>query len=638
MTNTETTPSPAPKKVGPFRTGLIVPVLIVFTIFGLYMHFFLDHHIRRGVEIFGSYVHGAEVNLSHFESSFFKGYVGAGRLQVTDKDNPDRNLIEIGKMRFDLLWDALLRAKFVIEDASIEQIQFQSPRSYRGWVRPPTPAGKGSAIQQLEGAVLTQLEEQNEENLLGSLSQLAQGISGKDIMKNIEDQLQAEKRIKELEAAMKEKEKLWKERLENLPKKEELKTLEAKAKALKFDSKKPVEFAKDLEQLRKLVKEADAKVDEIKSAGKDLDTDLNKFNKEVGSIDEWIEKDIEDIEKRLKIPKLDAGAFSKSLFMRLFADKLVTVYKYATLAKQYVPLPNKKKDVQAVIPPPRGEGKTYTYPRANGYPLFWLKKSVISSKSTPDGFAGDLEGVITNVASHQALVGQPTMATIKGGFPQMNISGILGQLTLDHRQEPGKNSAELLVGSYILEKLKLSQSKEVNLELTKADASSEFRASMIGEEISVQLNNVFRSPKYEVKAESSSTQRILDTVMNTIPAITVDATAKGRWDKLRFDIDSNLGRAISDSFQAFMKSEITRIKQEIRAQVDARVAQERGKLEAEYKKLKGEVDNVLKSKEKEIEEAKGEIKKLSQSSEKEKSKAKDDLKKKGKELLKKLKL
>lgn len=629
----------AKKPKGPLRTELFVPVFIVIGLIVAYVHFFLDSHIKWGIEKGATYIHGAQVDLAQFQSSLFGGNAKMLGLQITDKEQPEKNLIEIGEMRFEFLWDALLRAKIVINDASIIDIKLASPRKRKGWVRPPEPPGQESnALAKLENTVLTQLEDQNQENLLGSISQLAQGMDEKDILKNIEGELKAEKRINELKNSLKEKEKLWKERIDSLAGGDEFKKLEARAKELKFDTKNPVQFASDLKTIKEIAKEAEAKVNEIKKSGKDLKGDIGSFSRDISSIDDWVKQDIEDIEKRLKIPKLDAAAFSKSLFMKMFSDKLVSVQKYSELAKEYVPLPNKKKsEAEKIIPRERGKGRTYLFPVKTGYPLFWLKRSEITSRSTPGGLSGDLDGLITNVTNNQVLIDQPTLAQIKGSFPNQNIQGILGLAKMDHRKEPFEKSLELIVGSYPLKNLVLSNSKSVKLAVTETNTASQFNASLIGENINIELKNQFRSPEYAIEADSSTTQRILNDVIGKISLITLDANAKGRWDKLRLDIDTNLGRAISDSFQAFMKTEIASIKEKIRAQVDSRIQGEKEKLEAEYAKLKNSVEKVMSKKDAEVDKAKSGVDKMMDSTSNKKSEAKDKLKEKGKELLKKLK-
>ena len=70
-------------------------------------------------------------------------------LQVTDKEHPERNLVQVGNIHFAALWDALLRGKVAIEDASVLDIMAFTPRKKPGYViPPPPPAAPGSVTDE----------------------------------------------------------------------------------------------------------------------------------------------------------------------------------------------------------------------------------------------------------------------------------------------------------------------------------------------------------------------------------------------------------------------------------------------------------------------------------------------------------
>src|SRR5690242_20235103 len=118
--NNETkTEKKAPKKKGPIRFEAIIPVLVLSLITFAYFSYYFDRHLKTLVEYVGTQANGAEVNVDSIKTSFLKGSFDMNRLQVTDKERPTHNALEIENMHFQYLWDALLRMKFVVEDASI---------------------------------------------------------------------------------------------------------------------------------------------------------------------------------------------------------------------------------------------------------------------------------------------------------------------------------------------------------------------------------------------------------------------------------------------------------------------------------------------------------------------------------------
>ncbi|MEK6554740.1 MAG: TIGR03545 family protein, partial [Bdellovibrionota bacterium] len=300
------------KAPGPIRTGALVPTLIFFVISYAYFHFFFDNHLRRGVEWTAGYVHGAEVDVASITTSFFGGSFRMQGLEITDKEVPSRNLFSVGDIRFGFSWDALLRLKFVVEEAAVENIQALAPRRSPGWVKPPEPpSGKPSAVEQIENNALAQAESQFSGQVLGDIAKVLGGTDEKEVLKNIQGQLKAEQFIDGLKVTLKEKETFWRNKIETLPRKEEFEALNKRAKELKFNTKDPSQFAKDLKELKKIVKEADTKINSVKDAGDGFKNDTDKLKDELSQVDDLIKKDIQDIEDRLKIGKINFADFSK---------------------------------------------------------------------------------------------------------------------------------------------------------------------------------------------------------------------------------------------------------------------------------------------------------------------------------------
>src|SRR5690606_12760869 len=228
------------------------------------------------------------------------------------------------------------------------------------------------------------------------------------LLKNIQSDLKAEAKIKQLESELKAKEADWKSRFDSLPQKEEFDRIAREIKAVDLKTKNPVELAANIKKVSDLVKEADQKVDSIKGAGKDLKKDVAHYSSEIKGIDDLVKQDIKDIEKRLNLPDFETGDFSKALFTKMIASRLGSLQKYMSVARQYMPPPNKAgQQSDAIVPPARGQGRNYRYPVTTGYPLFWLKKATISSKSSAEGFSGDLAGQLTDVTTDPAIVGRP---------------------------------------------------------------------------------------------------------------------------------------------------------------------------------------------------------------------------------------
>ena len=186
------TPENKPTKTkakGPFRWEAIAPALIILLIIALYMIFFFDQHLKRVIEIGGTHANGAEVNIDDLKLSFLDLSLKINRIQVTDKEKPTHNLLEIGKIHFNLLGDAILRAKMVVETAEILEIQVDSKRKYAGRVLPKKQnEGPGLASQAKEAA-LDEIKSRYNDNVLGDIAELLEGGDAKTQLNNLKAEL-----------------------------------------------------------------------------------------------------------------------------------------------------------------------------------------------------------------------------------------------------------------------------------------------------------------------------------------------------------------------------------------------------------------------------------------------------------------
>ena len=162
MQNMMSTMAKKVKKKGPIRFEAIIPITIILVLLGVYFKYFFDGHLRRGIEFGATMAHGAEVNVGSLKTDFFEPSITIQKIQVTDKSEPILNIIEIGKIKLQLLWDALLRGKFVIPESSVLDIQVKSKRKYPGKVFPPKKASGSSIVSKAADQTIDQLKKKNE--------------------------------------------------------------------------------------------------------------------------------------------------------------------------------------------------------------------------------------------------------------------------------------------------------------------------------------------------------------------------------------------------------------------------------------------------------------------------------------------
>jgi uncharacterized protein (TIGR03545 family) len=599
--NSET---PIKKKKGPIRTEAVIPFLIVTLLTYVYFHFFFDYHLKKTFEYAGYHILGAEVDIANLETSVFKGTFRVQGIEVTNAEKPTHDMVKIGDIRFGVLWDALLRAKFVVNEMAVEQIEIDTPRKSPGRVKPPDPQKSKdngpSAAEKLKDKALDSVENKYDKNVLGDIASILGGTSSQDQLQKIQGSIPSQARLKELEADYQARQKKWQERIQTLPKGPEIQALGDRLSKVKTkDFKTPQELQLSLQEIDSVLKDADAKYKAVQSAGTDVSTDLKNLDQNLKELDVMVKKDIKDLEARFKIPNLDAKSISQSIFYPYLAPYLSKFNRYKAVVEKYAPPNLMKKDkpeeVADIQARPRAKGITYEFTHGHSYPLFWVKRISISSKAGATPYSGDLQGLVTDVTSHQVLVGKPTVATLKGNFPGMQIQDFLGQLTVDNTKAVSRVGYEVRVGSYPLDGKELVQSPDVQVGFKKANGAITSKGELIGlKDFTFTLNNQFKNVDYTIASKTPIAEEILKAIFAGIPAITLDASGSGVLPGISLNLNSNLGPELSKGFEKHLQKKLTEARAQLQAYIDQQVGNQKAKLEADFNKSKSQVEGEIK--------------------------------------------
>jgi uncharacterized protein (TIGR03545 family) len=614
------------KKKGPIRFEAIIPVLVLSSITFIYFTYYFDHHMKKAIEYVGTEANGAEVNVDGVRTSFLRGSFDLNRLQVTDAEKPTHNSIEIGNVHFSYLWDALLRMKFVVEEASINNIQLSKPRTRPGRVLPPKPASP-SKMEEIQAQIMSQVKSNYSSNMLGDIINLLEGGDYQDQIEKIRETLKSEVRVKEMIEEVNSKKKFWDGKVKELSDTSKLKAIESTLNEVRGE-KNILKQAQGVKELTDLLKDVHRQYEEIEKSSKQLQSEVKTISTYPEELQIIVKEDVESLKNRFSIPQIDFKDMAMQLFAGEFAQYITKARKYQALAQQY--LPEKKAPEDVVIPPKRSEGKTYQFPVHKGYPLFWLKKAAISSKGTADSYSGNVSGELTNVTTSPSQIGEPIVLDLKGDFPAAQIMGVRATLTADFTQAVGKQSALIQVKSFTVPEKLFLDDKKIKFGFQDAIGSSTLKATLIDKNISMSWNSALTKPKFLIETENKLAREMLNNIVNNIPIINIDGSVKGTFSHLEMDITSNLGTELGQGFSREIGAKLTEAQAKLNSLVDEKINRPKNELLAAMSgnssnlKSLGSLQELYKKNEDKIQ---AEIEKL-------KSGGTDSLKEKGKKLLK----
>jgi uncharacterized protein (TIGR03545 family) len=630
--------SKSPKSKGPLRLEAIIPIAIFAALVWFYVVTMLDGHVRRGLELAASSVYGAQVDVGMLNIKFTDPSMTIGGIEVTDKSNPRQNVVSIGQIRLALLWDALLRAKVVVDESSIKEIALYSPRKSPGEIYPPPPPGKSSGpglTEKIGNELKAEAEAQLKNNVFGDIANILSGADATDQLKQIRDQLQSEAKIKELQTTLTSKKDEWTKRIDSLPKADEVKAIVEKVKATKINTSNPVEAKNQLEGLKKDINKVQDIVAAYQKSQKDIQQDVSGFNGSLKEIDDAARKDMEALQNRFQLPSIDKTSISKALLNKVMGDKLVKLTGFLDKAKAYMP-DKKEKDEPEFVPHPRGAGRTYKFPVTVGYPLFWLKKAEISSKSTPEGFSGDFAGMILNVSSDASLINKPTEVRLSGDAPKQEVRKADLQIVMDFKGDRSSTDVDLSVGAHPFPEQMFASSSDITFGVTAAPASLNVDAEFDGSEIKAKIKETIVSPAFKTDAKSPILKEALTSATSRIKALEMEVTLEGGLTNPKIGLDSNLGTELASGLERHLKQKIDQARAKLKSFVDDRIKDERGKLLAEYTKVQSAFNSLLQGKDTEFKNLQAELEKAyKEKGSADSKKLQDDVKNKAKDALKK---
>ncbi len=583
-TSESKTTKKSPKKLGIIRWNAIIPLLVFILILFTYFHFFFDSNMKSLIEWGGFKALGTEINISKFESSFFKGRVEISKIEITDSLKPQLNSIEISSVRFDLNWDALLRMKIVIEEMATEGIQFASLRTHPGRVAPPEPPAEGpSFTDQLQGKAVDKLSKDYENNVLGDVASFLKSGDINAQLKNLEGTMASKKMAQDMKTKWSAKQIEWNEKIKTLPNEKDLSSFKTRFEAIKYkDFKSPDELKTAIDQFNSLKSDVDGKVKIVDTTKNNLTEDLKSVDGDYKNLEKQIKIDVDQIKTRFKIPKLDAGQFAKSLFMQYLTPYTQKLDRYKAIAQKYLPpkyarmldgkKDEKKVDDDSIQPHPREKGVTYEFPVLKGYPMFWIQTVKISSRSNAQTDYGDINGTIKNITSNQRQIGKPTTLNITGDFKSKNVVGLKANAVFNNMKAQPEVDFDIAIANYPLEKLELLNSADGAIQIPKASNSLSVEGKTVGfKNYDLKLLNTFKNVSFETAAKEPVVQDILKQTFATITDFDLKASAHGELKDLSMDISSSLGDKLQKAFSSLLQKKIDEVNAQIKAKIDGEI-------------------------------------------------------------------
>lgn len=537
------------KKIN-IRKKTSIPVLVGVAGFVLFMNFMVEPTMRfslkKSLEIIG----GSEVNIKSVDFSFINGLFAINDLQITDPNNPDRNLISFEKFHFQIDPVSVLKLKFIVEDAKLDNLLFSSKRRSLGWVK----KGKG------EKSNLSKVEK-DQSKILRKISTMLSGFNplveiGEVDLSRLPSLLKAGGLTSDLENKKNELSKI----VEELPDISRIETsLKNFSRLGKSRDLKTIQT--DIKKLNKRKKEAGTFVKKLTTASATVAESITDLNDAIDDLDTDIKGDLDHVFSKLSLPDLEFNGLAEELFDKEIYASIVKLKVYYNYLKPHL---EKSKD--------RKVDKTRSIFRDSGErviffndetPAFWLKKASIKTLKTTDTYKDSLSGNIRNLTSSLDLTQLPMKFEVSGRLESLGIP----VFRFDSRVTGPDNSVELnsslILSGVSVANRSLSESESLNLKVKSSFADMKVGFGYKNQAVGIAFHTTFNNVKYDLQSDDDRLLISLKPIIESIDKLTLNAKGEGTFSDLSWKVSSNLSDRLKNGLTSTLSSQIASVKKTI---------------------------------------------------------------------------
>lgn len=516
--------------------------------------------IKSAIESLGSKAAGAKVEVQSVSVSFNPLGVELRGFTVANADKPMENLVEFERAVADLELGPLFLSKAIIKDLSIDKLQFNTPRTESGALEKAKTAdgASGTAPKKPTSPVLEQLPSADELLAREPLKTEAAGKAFQDTYKT---------RKAELDAAF-----------EDVPTEEELKQYEADVKAIVSGDLTSLEDFKQrkarLEELRKRFKE-DRKA--VENARDVIGVTRTEVGERLRDLRDAPKQDLAMLKEKYQLDARGAANLSNLLFGPEVGEWAHEALYWYEKIKPYLASGEGAEEATAEeIEPERLKGRYVHFPTANPWPEFLIRRTGISA-ITPEGNLA-IEG--RDLTHQQAVLGRPAQIDIDG--QELNqVDAMTVNLTLDHRQAPGRDTATVDVKNWRVNSANLGVG---GTQLNKAMAQLQGMAQVTGDQLLSKMDAQLGQAEFTGEGQTLFAKELLNA-LRSIDQFTVEAKANGDLISPEVKLGSDLDARLSAAFSRRLRQQQDQLEANLQDKLNGRIDKYAGSYASEVKAL-----------------------------------------------------
>ena len=525
----------------------------------LLVFFGFDPVLKFALVKAGQAAAGAKVDVASLKTKWLAGTLEIRGIQVADKNEPMKNVVEFSRAAFALDVGQALRGKGVIREAALEGLRIGAPRRSSGALRrkqkpSPIEAAVQKTVAPVEGAAVGEAVKVKS-NAVGTV----------DATK-----LQGLKKLDDAKAKSTEIQNKWK------GKSAETQDIAKQAQAIADDLKtlgggggdplkKVSQAAADQKKLKDLIARVDSQREEAKK-------DLAEVQDALKQADELRGKDVNGLLSAAGLPSLDSQDLTRRLLGAQTASRLSTALHWMRWARERAAAKKAAAKASGAAAPPaprRRAGVDVEFPRPHAYPQFLLEDAKLSG-TLEDLFLGQamkLGGDLKGVTSNPDLYGKPATLTLSGDAAGGAAMKLYGEL--DQQNDPVGVVLKLDGSGFSLAGATLGDAQiGAGVSAGSAKVSGELRST--GDEwkgeVLVSASGVKLEPRV---ALGGLADKLVADALGSMRAFQVRVGISGKEGDLKLAFSSNIGDVVAGAMKKALSGQFDAQRKALQSQVDA---------------------------------------------------------------------
>jgi uncharacterized protein (TIGR03545 family) len=549
--------------------GLGVFAVLVVAM-GLVWALVVDGVVEAIIEEKGTAAVGAKVELGAADLSLFPAGLTLTRLQVTHPEKPMTNVVEIANLVMALDGLQLFRRKVIIEEMTVDAVQFGTTRETSGAIEGRTPRVTDGQSQEESSFTLPPLEVLNVQQILEQ-----EDLETLQLIRAVQHDIQREREV-------------WKQRLETLPGKAEFAKYQKRIESLKSSTKGGVSgVLGGVEELKSIKQEIEQDLEKLKSARKEFDEKVVLLNQRIAQVRTAPQRDVNRLKEKYSLSPKGLANLGQTLLGKHIGEKLDGAAEWYEMLQPYLAgMETGDASTEKKIGPQRGKGIDIHFIENEPLPEFLIRLAKVSFLLD----IGELRGQIENITTDQATLGLPLTFAFSGGQLK-NLQEVTIDGTLDHRDAAQPlDTLQFHAKGYRIQPVELSTQPDWPVVLKNGFADVAVKAELRGQAINAAGNTKLTALQILAgkPGDSNPLTEALSGAVSEISALSVQAEVRGTLQHYEVEIQSELDRLLKDAAGKMVTNLAASFGKDLQFAISAKVAEPLKGLRSSF----GELDSI----------------------------------------------